>query len=263
MKRLSLLTLLTLTAMGAHAADRIDMTSSLQLKMPTCTLSVTPLNSTIAATYTVTQENIDGNTAGTYAFPTATAEYLVSTDEACATLPAFNFAMPTPPTRTGRVDKTVTAGGVDWRTNTYLADLNGHDESNGTGTPRPAVGTVSGTIMDGRGRVAQITRTPVPEDRWTTAVDQTSYAHSANAQVSVNEQFFHNTSNANPIAASSGYGAIATITPALAQTDASMTISIGAMFDAGGPRVGAVYDQGAIVNALDYGWTGTLTVTAL
>lgn len=261
MKRLSLFPLLALTTMAAHAATSVDLQASLQLKTPSCTISVTPENTAITAAYAVDQVNLDANTPGTYTFQVPAADYLVSTNESCPALPAVKFNMPTPAAVDGTYDKKATSHGVSWKTNSVLIDLVAHTLPDGTGTSRNMVGNLYYKASAGGMYTEGIAR-GIPTS-YTTRADGTVYIPTQAPAVRHDDSGSWTNGKYGPVVASSATGTLNVITPTLTGTDASMTISLGALFDAKGPRVGNAYDQRAIVNGLDYGWAGTLIVTAI
>ncbi|MCW2456358.1 UNVERIFIED_ORG: hypothetical protein M2414_004115 [Rahnella aquatilis] len=262
MKHAHLLSLLALVVSTAHAAyTPVELSANLTLSTPQCTISVTPESDTLAASYTLEPANITNNTPGTYSFATSTASYLVTTNESCGTLPGFKFKMPTPVERVGSTyEKQVTAHGVAWRTNAFLVNMVAHTTADGNGTARDAIGKLNYKSSNGTTYNESIGRgAPVSYQ----ARGGGDYVPSVAGNVRHTSSGSWYTSSNGPVVASSATGYLNTVTPTLTATDASMVITLGALFDKSGPLVGSAYDQGAVVNGLDYSWTGTLTVTPL
>ena len=265
MKTLYLMPILALAAIDANASNSIPMQADLTLKLPTCTLKVAATGDTIAAAYTVEQGNIDLNNAGTYSFSTPSAKFVVSTDEACPTVPGFNFTFSPPAERSGN-DRYITSHGVNWYMQAYVVDVLGYDDPDGNGNTINLAGKYKVKNSDKSTDTRTWNRLSPGEQGYYSATvggKNIKYIHSKDAMLrNANGKQYWSTSY-SPIVASSVDGYQTTVTPGIPQATASVSIELGLMVDPDGPMVGSVHDQSSAINGLVYGYTGQLTVTAI
>jgi len=268
MKCIYFMPILALATINAYASDSTPMQADLTLKLPTCTLGVTPVNDTIVGTYTLEKAQLDANTSGTYAFSKTTSPSRVSTPESCATVPAFKFSFSAPAGgRSGKYATYTAAHGVNWFLQPYIQDITGYTGAGGTGSETRLSGKVAykssgavsstgtwgpgqatGFVTDGNPANVDYTPTMQPEVEGLTGT-YTIWSKAGFA--------------GSVLSATSGYAGVNTYTPTILDGTGSVDIALGLLYDGNGPKVAGITDQGAVVNGLDYGYIGKLIVTAI
>lgn len=257
MKRLALIPTLAFAALNAHATPTVDLSTNLTFALPTCSLTLEPQDNTIIVHYTTTG---DPTAAGTFDGAHPPAAYLVKFD-GCSAAPAIRFTLPSPTGQAGRI-KMVDAHGVSWAQNSYLHNALGYESDDASGDPvdpvnfTASVSRSNGVLPNAFITTKQPMIKPDPNYYYSTTPQATTFSGYELGQTVEGDN--------NRVFTASGYnGSLTVFNYIPAATAKSVLIQIGAIFAKSGPTVGGVVDNSALVDGQNYGWTGTLTVTAV